>query len=70
MSLTLKSGALKGKELGTSLGLPNAMKRSKIIYVCAHMHENMCEHMHENVHIFKTLKAENQNSKLILKVFL
>lgn len=56
MSLTLKSGALKGKELGTSLGLPNTMK-SKIIYVCAHVHENMCEHMHENVHIFKIFKA-------------
>lgn len=30
ISLSLKNGTWTEKELGTSLGLPNAMKRSKI----------------------------------------
>lgn len=34
--LSLKNGTWKGKKLGISLGLPNAMKRSKIINVGIH----------------------------------
>lgn len=48
---SLKNGTRTEKELGTSLGLPNAMKTNKI-QMCVHTCMSTCVHMHENMYTY------------------